>query len=332
MNILVLDVAAETGGALTILNTFVNSFRENPSDTYYVCVSWANIKSSNNVIILKFPWVKKSWLHRLWFDYVIAANLIKRYEIDEILSLQNNLLCIKKLPQDLYLHQSLPFTEKKITIFEDYKIWVYQNIVSVFIYKAVKRARKITVQTHWMKQAVINRCNVDAAKIEVSPPALSIEFAGTYTPTGDICEFFYPANASLYKNHITIFKAAELLVRAGVTEFRIKFTLDGSTLPENCRKLYRRYEKYFILSGPMKYEDVLKEYCHSILIFASYIETFGLPLLEAKNSNSPILASDCSFCHEILDGYEKVRFFQPSQAEALAGFMKDFIESRLRQS
>lgn len=332
MNILVLDVAAETGGAITILNTFIEKFRHNPSNTYYVCVSQANIESLGNTTILKFPWVKKSWFHRLWFDYVLAVHLINYYKIDEIFSLQNNLLNIKSIPQDLYLHQPLPFMEKRYSLLEDYKIWIYQNLVSVFIYKAVRKARKVTVQTHWMKQAAIQRCKVDAAKIEVIPPELYLAAAGVYQPTGDICRFFYPANHFSYKNHMVIFKAVEMLVKAGITKLCIKFTLEIDTLPKNCRELYKRYKKYFILSGSMKYEDVLKEYCQSILIFPSYIETYGLPLLEAKTSNSPILASDCSFCHEILDGYDNVCFFPPSQPEILAGFMEVSMKSWFSRS
>lgn len=333
MNILVLDVAAETGGALTILNTFIDKFSENPSNTYYVCVSRAKIKGSENVVVLKFPWVKNSWIHRLWFDYKIAKALVKRYGIDEVLSLQNNLLPVKDIPQDLYLHQPLPFVEKRYSILQDYKIWAYQNLVSVFIYRAVKKARKITVQTHWMKQAVIEKCKVEANKIEVCPPYINMEIVGSYAPSKPVCHFFYPANPLLYKNHLIIFKAVEILVNSGITAFRIKFTLDHQTLPKSCRELYRQYKQYFILTGKIDYEKVLKEYCQSILLFPSYIETFGLPLLEARSSDTPIIASDCKFCHEILDGYKKAHFFPPSEAKILADCMKEFIEAwNIKQS
>ena len=50
-------------------------------------------------------------------------------------------------------------------------------------------------------------------------------------------------------------------------------------------------------------------YARSILVFPSYVETFGLPLLEARKSGTYILASDCSFSREILEGYEKALFF-----------------------
>ena len=52
-------------------------------------------------------------------------------------------------------------------------------------------------------------------------------------------------------------------------------------------------------------------YTDSILLFPSYVESFGLPLLEAKMTGTPIVASDCPFSKEILKNYNKKVFFNP---------------------
>jgi glycosyltransferase involved in cell wall biosynthesis len=70
--------------------------------------------------------------------------------------------------------------------------------------------------------------------------------------------------------------------------------------------------------GKITLDEVYDYYSKSILIFPSYIETFGLPMLEAKMHGSPILASDCAFSHEILDGYDRAKFFNPFKVEELA--------------
>lgn len=75
--------------------------------------------------------------------------------------------------------------------------------------------------------------------------------------------------------------------------------------------------------------EVMKEYTRSVLLFPSYIETFGLPLLEARMSGSPILASDCPFSHEILDDYDGVSYFDPFRPEELAALMKQCLEAGL---
>jgi len=51
-------------------------------------------------------------------------------------------------------------------------------------------------------------------------------------------------------------------------------------------------------------------YAKSILVFPSYVESFGLPLLEAKLTGTYIIASDTPFCREILNGYDNVEFFE----------------------
>lgn len=325
MNILVMDVAAETGGALTILHTYIEKFRAIPSNTYYVCVSCPGIESKGNIIVLNFPWVKKSWFHRLWFDYRTAIQLVNNYKIDEVFSLQNILVHVKKIPQDLYLHQSMPFAEKKFSIQENFIFWMYQNVISIFIYQSIKKARKITVQTKWMKEAVINRCKVNGEKVLVEPPPLPERSYGQYESSGEIYHFFYPAAPHLYKNHILIFQAVPYLVEKGITNFCITFTFDIKNLPAECKHLYEQYKDYFCLSGQLSYEDVLMKYSNCALLFPSYIESYGLPLLEAMYSGSPILASDCNFSHEILDNYRKAQFFNPSNAKILADFMQDFI-------
>ena len=56
--------------------------------------------------------------------------------------------------------------------------------------------------------------------------------------------------------------------------------------------------------------------------YKTYIETFGYPLIEAKKMGAIILASDCDFSHELLDGYENAYFFNPFSADELYKLMK----------
>jgi len=75
--------------------------------------------------------------------------------------------------------------------------------------------------------------------------------------------------------------------------------------------------------GSLTREEVFDFYAKSTLIFPSYIETVGLPLLEAKMHWTPIIASDSAFSHEILDGYDKVEFFEAFDYRQLSSKMKN---------
>lgn len=58
----------------------------------------------------------------------------------------------------------------------------------------------------------------------------------------------------------------------------------------------------------MKREVVFEMYSKSVLVFPSFVESFGMPLLEARMSNSVILASDQNFSREILKDYNNAYF------------------------
>jgi len=66
-------------------------------------------------------------------------------------------------------------------------------------------------------------------------------------------------------------------------------------------------------------------YTKSVLIFPSYIETFGLPILEAKLSRCPIVAADTAFAREILCRYKIVKFFNILDYKYLAEILKVII-------
>jgi glycosyltransferase involved in cell wall biosynthesis len=77
-----------------------------------------------------------------------------------------------------------------------------------------------------------------------------------------------------------------------------------------------------VLAGQLPREQILGLYRCSILVFPSLLETFGLPLLEARQAGGWIVASDTPFAREILDGYSRAYFSKPHSPEDLARSMQ----------
>lgn len=323
--ILVIDVPAETGGALTILNQFYRRSVNDSENNWVYVTSTPKLTETNNVKNIRYPWIKKSWLHRLYFDNVIAPSLIKKYDVDEILSLQNVAIPFVNTPQTLYVHQPLPFIEKKFSFAENRKYWVYQNIISKNIFNSIKKSDNVIVQTEWMKEAVVRLVGKDDRKVKLESPEIDIKIKSKFTRTNEsVRTFFYPAGATPYKNHDLILKACTLLKEKGLNDYKVIFTLKGD---ENgyASSLYEEVKKNNLpvsFVGKMEYEAVLDQYSKSVLIFPSYIETFGLPLLEARLHESPILSVNMPFSREILDGYGNVRFYESNQHIELANHME----------
>lgn len=320
MKVMVFDVPAESGGALTILNQYYSAAIKDSENEWIFVISIPKLCEHKNIKVLNYPWIKKSWFHRLYFDRVVAHKLVKKYAVDEVLSLQNIVISNVKIKQTLYLHQPLPFVEKKYGIVENFKFWVYQNIISKMIFKSIKESDKVIVQTRWMLEECIHRAKVKREKFILKKPELDIKVREYYKhEQKDKVTFFYPSSGLEYKNHKIIVEAFQKLSFDSNKKCEVFFTLQGDE-NKHIRKLNTiAKEKKLPINfiGRLNIEEVYEYYSKSILIFPSYIETFGLPLLEAKLHKCPIIASDCAFSHEILDDYNKVEFFDPFNVESL---------------
>ncbi len=324
MKIIVFDVAAESGGALSVLKDFYNEYKTNLNNSYIFVISKPDLEETKNIKVLRYPWIKKSWLHRLYFDHFIAPKLVKYYEVDEVISLQNIIIPHSKVNQTVYVHNSLPFSEYKFSLKENRLLWVYQNIVSKIIFKSIKNANKVIVQTKWMKKACVKNLNVADDKIEVMPPRINVEVKRYFKPTKEsLATFFYPASGVEFKNHRVIIDACLKLKSKNIYNYKVIFTLKGDE-NKNVMELYKKVideDLPINFIGNTSRDKVFEYYSKSVVVFPSFIESSPLPLTEAKMHNTPIITSDCDFSHEILDDYENVNFFNPFNFKELYELM-----------
>lgn len=318
MNILVTDVAASESGALTVLKLYYEKLKEDTENHYYFCISKAELAETKSVTVLPFPWVKKSWFHRLWFDHFVCGRLVKKYGISRIFSLQNITVPHVNIPQTVYLHQSLPFVTYRYRFLENPKLWVYQNIISKLIFSSLKRAENVIVQTKWMKQSVIEKTGIPQERISVETPPVYTDPAYQYCLDSWNQSLFYPATGFDYKNHKIIFKALSILKEQGKFVPKVILTLSKEEILPADRADYERVKDFICFTGKISRDRVFEYMSKSVLVFPSYIETVSLPLIEAKSINTPILASSCPFSLEVLEGYKPVWFFDPFSPQELA--------------
>ncbi len=313
--VLVYDVHASESGAKAILDDFYSQVSNYGDES----IRWVFITSvlkypeTDNIVNTSFPWVKKNWIYRLIFEKITTRKILKKYNPDIVFSLQNNGIKYFKKKQYVYLHLPFILTDHKFTIRKDgKKLWIYQNILSKMIFKSLKKVNRIIVQTEWMKKALIEKARISEEKIIINYPDISTNNIRQFTDNkNNRSRIFYPATSFSYKNHITLLKAIKYLSDIGLKEYEVIFTLRGNE--NKYTKFLKNYiEKYSLnvkMIGQVSREEVFNLYSTSILVFPSYVESFGMPLLEARISNTYVVASDCPFSREILDGYNKSSFF-----------------------
>lgn len=333
MNIMVFNVPAETVGALSILNEFYDEIKANNSDINWIFVlSKPELVETSNIKVLRFPWVKKSWIHRIFFDNFIAANLVEKYNVNTVISFQNVTIPHINVDQVLYVHNSLPFVDYKFTLKENRHLWIYQNVLSKKIFRSIKKASKVIVQTEWMKKECVVKTGINDEKIKIISPSINSKIEKEFIPNdSSLTTFFYPASEFIYKNHQVVIEACKILKNNGYSDYEVIFTLEGdeNTHISNIYNEAKEFQLPIKFVGSLSRDKVFELYTTSILLFPSYIETFGLPMLEARMHNGIIIASDCPFSHEILDKYENVYFFNPFNVAELYDIFSGFLSGGL---
>ncbi|MDA2434726.1 glycosyltransferase [Bacillus cereus] len=333
MNIMVFDVPAENGGALSILNDFYNEVVENSSVNinWFFVLSTPKLAETDNIKVLNFPWIKKGWGHRLYFDHFIAPKLVKEYRIDKVISFQNITIPHTKCEQILYVHQSLPFVDYKFSVKENGLFWVYQNIIGRNIISSIRKANKVIVQTQWMKKKCAQKAQVLDNKIEVIPPTINIGRLKHFEPNEKaLSTFFYPASAHIYKNHRVIVEACKHLKNLTNLNYEVIFTLRGDE-NQYIADVYKEVQSQRLpirFTGEKTREEVFELYTKSILLFPSYIETFGMPMLEARRCEGIIIAADEPFSKEVLAEYKNAKFFDTFNAKELSLLMYEYLQGQ----
>lgn len=321
--ILVYDVHASESGALAILNDFYNQIiaYKDKSIKWVFIVSTPKYQNFDNIIVERYPWVKKGWFYRYYFNKITTRSILDRYKPDKVFSLQNEGITFFNKEQIVYLHLPFILTDHKFRLKEDGKtLWLYQNVLSKIIFKSLRRVNCTIVQTQWMKNALVNKAHVAKERIEILEPDITSNKIGLFLDSPENRKsFFYPATAFSYKNHKTLFKAIKYAQDRGLTKYEVLLTIKSD---ENryAKKLYsyvKRHNLNVIFGGPIPRDKVFKKYTNSILLFPSYVESFGLPLLEARMTGTFIVASDTPYCREILNGYNKAFFFPEMDYETM---------------
>ena len=320
MRIVVNDIAASTGGAMTVLRDFYRCVCENDTENEWIFLLGDRyFEETENVKIIPMPEIKKSGVKKVLFDFVTGRKFISELKPDVVVSMQNIITFGIKVPQMTYIHQSIPFQSvKKFSFFKgsERKLAVIQHLIGRIIKRSAKKSDRVIVQTEWMKEAVCRLCRIPADRISVVMPQVK-PFDIASIPTFDSSVFFYPTAPAIYKNNAAIFAASEQLAQKGL-DFSVT-----TTLPEE------KSRDRIACVGRLPYNEVVARYHASTLVFPSYIETFGYPLAEARQAGAIVLASDTAFSREVLAGYPNAYFFDPFKPQELATLMEQVIRGEI---
>lgn len=322
--IVVNDIAASTGGTLVILKEFYKYISKYGGEYEWIFLLGKRyVEEKENIKVIVLEEVKNSWLKRLKFDLYKGKKYINKLKPDVVISLQNTIVFGLNIKQIVYIHQLIPFQKTKRFSFlkkDERLLFIHQYCIGFIIKRSIKKADLVIVQTNCMKKAVLKETGVESKKIIIVTPDLQLDNINNERIDLKNNYFFYPASNAIYKNYECIFNACEILNKKSITNFKITLTI---------KEFGKRRLPNIKFVDKVSREQVIKKYAESILLFPSYMESLGLPLLEARKMGTIIFASDCDFSHEILDGYENAYFFDPFKPSELAGLIENKINGEI---
>jgi glycosyltransferase involved in cell wall biosynthesis len=230
--------------------------------------------------------------------------------------------------QLIYVHQSLPFTRWKKWRWwnrQERTTWFYRYIYgfAMRISFMIARDYKVAVQAEWIKDCIVNFFGICALKIVVIKPRATIinDYSikkSTELLNCDKINFFYPASGIIYKNHSILFAALAMLKVQDHDLFqRINIILTLG--PDDRLRVQAEHlgiNEAFTWAGYISHATCFDIYRNArCLLFPSFVETVGLPLLEAAACGMPVIASDLPFSRDTLAGYTAVTFARFDSAQ-----------------
>ena len=314
--IVVNATALDRSGALSILRQFL----DNIPDRFQWLVftpSTVDLKTDKPNVRIEPVAGVKAMHKRLWWDTFGLRKWLKRNNIEPLaaVSLQNTGFAVgKDVPSFLYYHQPVPFFNYSWNFLrkQERGMWFYKHVYPIFVKLFLKRNTTVFVQLDFIKNGFVRRFNHPENLVEIYSPAISSVEPSETTPVkldDRELNLFYPAAPIFYKNHAVLEKALEK------TEIPCRLYITSSGFCSGNRITT-------IGSVPFGQVCAMYEHCDA-LVFPSYIETYGLPLLEAALTGMPVIAADLPYAKEVLDGYEGVTFVPYDKPDA----WKNAVES-----
>lgn len=341
-NIIVNATATRSSGGLSILNQFIDNIPSDKEDFYYVFVH-SSYKKKEKENVEYFIIDTSNWIDRIKWDEWGLNQWVKNkgINISLLISLQNTgVKTGVEIPQLIYYHQPLPLSDRKWNFFkkEERLFFLYKFFYSFFVSRYLKDNTNVVVQIPSIKKAFLNKFTVGENQVHVVRPNISkinYDVIESFNYLDNYIHFLYPATPLVYKNHIVIISALNELNNRNpklLSNIRVHFTcqsMDDIVLYKKIKEY--KLDEIIIFEGVVSFDKLLSYYKSThALLFPSYIETFGLPLLEAAGAGAPIIVSDLSYARDVIGDYEGARFVKVHDVNSWCNAITDICSNHKR--
>lgn len=249
---------------------------------------------------------------------------------------EDTVLCFGNLPPLFKLRaRTLVFVQNRYLIddvgLDGFPIWVRLRLSIERLWLSLMMAHVdgFVVQTPTMKRLVTRksggRIPVRVLPFMAEPNGYARSAVKPLSRSDKEHEFVYVATGEPHKNHRRLLEAWCLLAEDGLFP-SLCLTLDATRFASLCDDIetLRQYHRIKVANvGELTHMDALALFRKAnAAIFPSTFESFGLPLLEARQAELPVLASEMDYVRDVLDPEQT---FDPDSALSIARAVKRFM-------
>ena len=264
-----------------------------------------------------------------YFRPSIFTRLSAEWRLSRHTNDQDLILCFGNLPPLFKLEGNVQVFIQNRYLIEDVslknfalKTRIRLLIERVWLSARMKNVDAFIVQSPTMKKLVEARTK-NSVPVHVIPlmPDTSNYFRRLqdYSVNGKgQFEFVYVASGEPHKNHRNLVLAWCLLAKDNVYP-SLKLTIDKKIFPDLCAWIEQRILKQNLKisnEGALQHDMVKQLYIRAdAMIYPSTLESFGLPLIEARQAGLPIIASELDYVRDLIDPEES---FDPNSPRSIA--------------
>lgn len=264
----------------------------------------------------------------------VKPNLLNRfyseYKMKKLSSIHTNNLIFTNLPPIFKLKgKTVLFIQNvKLLHFGNDKNYGFKVLSRLYLERLwlrffIKNVDRIIVQSSTVKSQLqsVFGCELD---IRVTPfaPSLNLFFRGGNNindlKSGVLKKFLYVASGEPHKNHKKLIEAWIILAKKGFYPF-LSLTLDTDRSKDlihyltDCKNQYNLNIENL---GWLLQSEIAATYTeYDCLVFPSKMESFGIPLIEARTCSIDIIASELDYVRELVDPEET---FNPDSEVSIA--------------
>jgi glycosyltransferase involved in cell wall biosynthesis len=344
-HIVISAVNLNQGGTLTVAQELLHALDQHEEIKVTALVHKTNLYPVyKNIKLVEMPEVKKSWLKRLYFEYVYSRKLSEKLKADIWFCAHDMTANVNTKKRYVYCHNPSPFYQdlSLSDLRNDYKFWLFVHLYRFLYLINIKKNTAIFVQQHWIANAFKETYGIDNVIVS-RPETLQVDdndfitndeskYLSSIGKNDGEIRVFYPSVPRVFKNFEVLLEAAAIFSKRGNNKISFSLTFDGS---ENrySRQLYKKYShlKNVEFLGYLTKNQMEQEYSKSDLVcFPSKLETWGLPITEAKGWDKPLVVADLDYAHETVGKYDKVCFFNPDKPYDLVEILTSLSEGEKR--